>query len=361
MWGDYLGGGWARKSIHRRDNLKRKPMGENTKIQPFDYQFSPWRLGVLRPLVRHKDWTQPVAWNRKASQFVGKCNRCGIISEMRSGATECPHDYKGCDGRLIQYHPRVYCASTADWLDEVPIRWLVDLLKLIHDTPYLDWLLLTKRVENWRRRMMAALESITDGTGKDGEFWQWLLEWIGGNPPANVWIGTTVENQKRADERIPLLLQIPAKVRFLSVEPMLERVNLKYVSLPNGGFLNALTGEHGVENGYYVEPNERRVNWVIYGFESGPNARPGNIEWIRSGVQRCKAAGIPVFVKQLGAFPVMDETAWRASGGTRLLNARLDRKAPEGCVAIKLNDPKGGDTNEWPEDLRIREFPEVVR
>src|SRR5205085_322251 len=118
--------------------------------------------------------------------------------------------------------PRIF-PSLCDWLDdEVPIEWLADFLKLIHDTPNLDWLLLTKRPENWSDRIHTAFR-----LPNDEPLETWLSGWLDGDrAPHNVWIGVSVEDQQRADERIPLLLQIPAKVRFLSVEPLLSEVNL---------------------------------------------------------------------------------------------------------------------------------------
>ena len=129
--------------------------------------------------------------------------------------------------------------------------------------------------------------------------------------PPNVWLGTSVENQAAADERIPHLLETAAAVRFLSCEPLL-------------GPLTTL--------------GLRGLNWVIVGGESGPNARPCNIDWIRAIVQQCREAGVPCFVKQLGSHPI-----GRHSSG---FDFRL-----------KLKDRKGGDPAEWPEDLRLREMP----
>lgn len=116
--------------------------------------------------------------------------------------------------------PRVFCASLADWLDaEIPIEWLRDLLQLVQTTPNLDWLLLTKRPENWSQRVHDAFAA-----GWDGD--EWASQWLDGHAPGNVWVGTTVEDQTRADLRMPLLAEIPARVRFLSCEPMIGPVSL---------------------------------------------------------------------------------------------------------------------------------------
>lgn len=122
-------------------------------------------------------------------------------------------------------------------------------------------------------------------------------------PPPNVWMGVSVENQKTANERIPLLLETPAAVRFLSCEPLLEHVDLN----PHVG--------------------GNCFDWVIVGGESGHKARPFSVDWARSIVAQCRDANVPVFVKQLGG-----NADYPVSG-------------------------KGGDMEQWPEDLRIREMP----
>jgi protein gp37 len=136
--------------------------------------------------------------------------------------------------------------------DLAPLR--ERLWKLIAETPALDWLLLTKRPER-------ALKSVP-----------WGAKW-----PANVWAGVTAENQRWALKRIPLLLDLPAAVRFLSCEPLLGPLDLG----------TWLTGA-------------RRVDWVIAGGESGHNARPMNPEWARQLRNQCLAASVPFHFKQWG-------------------------------------------------------------
>lgn len=139
-------------------------------------------------------------------------------------------------------------------------------------------------------------------------------------PLVNLWIGVSVEDQARADERIPLLRQTPAAVRWLSVEPLLERVELDL---------------HGID-------------WVVVGGESGPGARQCNVDWIRDVVRQCRLAHVPLFVKQLGA-AYCDPA--NAVGGPRTKPRR------EYGRISKLKDRKGADMLEWPADLRVREFP----
>jgi protein gp37 len=171
--------------------------------------------------------------------------------------------------------------------------------------------------------------------------WQW--------PLSNVQLGTSVENQAAADERIPHLLRCPAALRFLSCEPLLGAVTIDS---------EFLTGEHAPEDwgGVMAEALGPRIDWIICGGESGPGARPCDVTWIRSLVAQCKSAAVPCFVKQIGARPLISERElWELAGMPEdwdELTRRADVKAP-----AKLTDKKGGNMDEWPADLRVREFP----
>lgn len=153
-------------------------------------------------------------------------------------------------------------------------------------------------------------------------------------PLPNVWLGVSVEDQKRADERIPVLMDTPAAVHFLSVEPLLEEVDLQF----DAGFENGL---HWVD--------APRPDWVIVGGESGPGARVCHVDWIRSIVQQCKAASVACFLKQLGAEPHANTPP-----------AVLRPGGPATYAFYAGKDRKGGDIAAWPEDLRVRQFPAVL-
>jgi len=200
-------------------------------------------------------------------------------------------------------------------------------------TPQHTFQVLTKRTERMRAYLLAL-------TNRLGDLWDLTNQptWIA-LPPGrsfprypenwplpNVWLGVSVENQHFADERIPLLLQTPAAVRFISAEPLLGPVTLAQ-------FHNGTVSRDWVRGG-------TRLDWVIVGGESGPNSRPFDLAWGRSIVHQCQAAGVACFVKQLGAQPLGD------------IPAPLPR-------LVKLMDRKGGEIDEWPEDLRVREFPEA--
>lgn len=161
-------------------------------------------------------------------------------------------------------------------------------------------------------------------------------------PIPNVWLGVSVENQAAADERIPLLLQCPAAVRFLSCEPLLGPLQLD--SGPRGGPPRFLSTE-------IDHPNDVKLDWVIVGGESGLAARYCDVAWIRSIVEQCQAASVPCFVKQLGSNPLAT-----ASITTPNLSGGDGRNRIEWAT----KDRKGGDPAEWPADLRVRQWPQPV-
>lgn len=264
-------------------------MGENSNIEWTDHTFNPWRgcakvspacahcyaetlskrnptvLGewgrdARRPVASENYWRQPLKWNRQAE----------------------------AEGRRL----RVFCASLADVFEN---RTDLDphrrrLWELIAQTPHLDWLLLTKRPD-------------TMATWADSFGW-----------PDNAWAGTTVEDQRRADERIPHLLRVPARVRFLSVEPLLGSVDLEWVGSDDAPYnrYNALTGDCAdtwtMGKGVAWDWIERdQVHWVIVGGESGPGARPMHPAWVRALRDQCVAAGVPFHFKQWGAWAPGEE------------------------------------------------------
>lgn len=120
--------------------------------------------------------------------------------------------------------------------------------------------------------------------------------WLGQEPLPNVWLGVSVEDQRRADERIPDLLETPAAIRFISAEPLLGPVDLEHIEYYPGFLKNALTGK---EQGGHC-PDGPGLDWVIVGGESGPNARPMHPEWARSLRDQCADAGVPFHFKQWG-------------------------------------------------------------
>jgi protein gp37 len=189
-----------------------------------------------------------------------------------------------------------------------------------------DYLVLTKRAQNMR-----------DFVG------DWYRRSMSKVLP-QIWLGVSVEDHATADERIPLLLQTPAAVRFVSYEPALGPVDFtRWLRRMVVGPADELT-DRMVESGWSHPGgcgDHPALNWVIVGGESGPRARPFDVEWARSTIWQCREASVPVFVKQLGARPFYSHQPRRGFEATPL----------------KLEDRKGGDMEEWWEDIRVREFP----
>jgi len=236
-----------------------------------------WGEEGTRVLASENMWREPLRWNRDAE-------KAGVRARVFA--------YSLGDVFEVPTKPENLAVCTAA---------RARLFPLIESTPWLDWLLLTKRAEKimdlvpmaWRERF-----------------------------PANVWMGTSVEDQAAADERIPHLLRVPARVRFLSMEPLLGPVAIQQWS--KGCLDEDERGMRGV----------RGPDWVIVGGESGGHARSMHLEWARSLRAQCLAASTPFFFKQAGARPVD--------------HARL----------VRLRDKKGGDLGELPADLRVQEFPQ---
>ena len=201
---------------------------------------------------------------------------------------------------------RVFCGSMCDWAETLPgthpsfammREARKELFALIEETPYLDWLLLTKRPEN----IMLLVPS------------SWVMHF-----PDNVWAGTSVEDQPSANQRVREILNVPARVRFLSCEPLIGGVDLEddlaYEWVDHVGRTHCVPS----------------VNWVICGGESGPGSRRMDPDWAHSLKSQCANAGVPFFFKQAGSVLAKE---WKCS------------------------DSKGGKLDELPLDLRIREFP----
>jgi protein gp37 len=252
---------------------------------------------------------------------------------------------------------RIFVNSMSDLFHEdVPDAFIDRVFAVMALAPQHTFQILTKRAERMRAylsnhevglRWLGAIYRHHSGPVVDDMAYQesdavcWTRDGLD-----NVWLGVSVENQHFADERIPLLLQTPAAVRFISAEPLLG---------PLFG-LDQLGG--GMDSRPYwtahcpVDPSGFAhipgLDWVIVGGESGAGARPCDLAWVRSIVQQCQAAGVAAFVKQLGSDPRSEEpTSWP--------NGRV---TPYPHLHPHLRDRKGGDPSEWPEDLRVREFPQ---
>jgi len=272
-------------------------MGENTKIEWAHHTFNgwigctkvgtgcdncyaadlsqarlgvPWGAGQPRRHTAASTWKLPRRWNNRAAK----------------------------EG--VRY--RVFCSSLADVFDnEVPAEWRAELFQLIRETPHLDWLLVTKRIGNVRKMVEAAC-------GMEGL-------------PKNVWLGITVVTQAEADRDVPKLREIQASIRFLSMEPLLERVDIS-------GFLR-----------------ERAIDWVIVGGESGPNARPMNKDWAVLLRDQCANEGVPFLFKQWGEWFAYGEIDADGLQNTRTLGEALGKwfaKWESGPPAVRIGKKQAG-------------------
>ena len=258
-----------------------------------------WGLNGTRAKTSDNYWRQPLQWNQEADD-AGRRQRvfCASLADV----------FEDWDGDVLDHHGRPVMAHADGCLCPRDQRMrpakhatMNDLRRALFDlidaTPLLDWLLLTKRPENVRR--------------------MWWLPANGREPGDelvlrrdNVWIGTSISSQ-RSTSGIESLLNCRslAPVLFLSAEPLIGPLSLR----------EWLPG----------------VDWVIVGGESGGGARVCNLRWVRTLVGECHSAAVPCFVKQLGSRPV------------------------DAGVPLELEHGKGGDPDEWPPELHVRQFPSV--
>ena len=240
-----------------------------------------------------------------------------------------------------------FVASMTDVFGEwVPESWIFRFLDGMRAAAKQIFQILTKRASNMREKVLA-----------------WLKARGLTTVPSNIWLGVTVEDQARADERIPNLLLIPCAVRFISMEPMLERIDLSPWLLQSVcgecGQVGRPVGTHFLRADNYIGVSEwrcsgcrskvtlaRSIEWAILGGESGRKkaVRPMDLQWLAYALRQLIEAGVAPFVKQLGSRPY--NTFGVAGQGVQE-------------EQIEITHPKGGDIREFPSPYRIREFPEA--
>lgn len=246
-------------------------MGQNSQIQWTDHTWNPW-MGC--------------------EHVSPGCDNCYMFTLQRRWGKdpEVVTRTKTTFNAPLKYPPgpaRVFTCSMSDWFIKQADEWRPEAWAIIKQRPDLHFQILTKR----HGRIASCLPP----------------DWGEGYP--NVWLGVSVENQEWT-RRIRVLREVPAAIRFLSIEPMIGPVDLR-------GLLDG-------------------IHWVIVGGESGSGARLMNLTWVRDIIDVCAEAGVACFVKQLGVKP------W------------------DGINSMRLKDSHGGEMEEWPEDLRVRQFPELL-
>ncbi len=246
-------------------------MARNSKIEWTTHTFNPW-WGCLKVSAACKH-CYAEAWAKRVGQSVW-----GIQAERRFfGDKHWAEPLKwNAEAEAAGERARVFCASMADVFEDRRDldEWRARLWILIAATPHLDWLLLTKR------------------PGIVARLVPWSGDW-----PANIWLGTTVEDQDAADERMPELAALPAAVRFISAEPLLGPVD--------------------------IAPWASSLDWVITGGESGPKARPSSPSWFLALLNQCIAADIAFHFKQWGDWAPGQGISLAKTGGKAAADGTL--------------------------------------
>lgn len=254
-------------------------MGENSKIAWTDHTWNPWQ-GC-----------------RKISEGCKNCYMFRDKKRYGQDASIVVRSKPATFNKPLHWKDtaKVFVCSWSDFFIEEADEWRTDAYDIMEKTPHLTYLLLTKRPENI------------------------ISRWGGAQSLAkNIWLGVTIESQEQLNKRVSILCQTPGTKKFLSIEPMLNEISLRWIS--------AWWGKGTKPRRWRESTDEldglRQLDWVIVGAESGPDRRPCKIEWVRKIVKQCREAEIPVFVKQL-----------------------------------HIDDKVSGNMEDWPEDLRIQEFP----
>lgn len=301
-------------------------MGKNSGISWTDHTFNPWwGCEKVSPACDHC-YAETLA-NRWGHEVWGKGSKRRFFTDKHWRE---PFKWDAA-AKAAGRSARVFCASMADVFED---RGDLDssrqrLWDLIGQTPNLTWMLLTKRPENILGMVPGRWTSI---------------------PPRNVWLGTTAENQRRADERIHKLLRAPAVVHWLSAEPLLGPLRVLdhmmqgtdpgscgnchhghgFIRCPNYGGIANKCWQCGCTDFKRVQYG---LGWIIVGGESGHGARRMDPQWARDLLAQCRRAYVPYHFKQKG----------------EILSREL------GC-----KDKAGKDPAEWPAEFRVQEFPEVA-
>ena len=255
----------------------------------------PVRQGLTRPSPSGMTWTGEVRLNEAVFDQVLRWKRPRRIFWNAHGDT---------------FHP------------SVPDEWIDRMFAVMALTPQHTHQVLTKRAERMRaylrdealrQRVVAQMQTMF-GPGYPRSFYDDIRDWSenDGFPLPNVWLGVSVEDQQRADERIPVLLDTPAEVRWLSMEPLLGPVDLSPWLWGRAKPCRGCPGDVDCDCGFERRSNldgEEVIDWVVLGGESGPGARPMSPEWARQVRDQCEHGGVPFHFKQWGDWGIVDPDA----------------------------------------------------
>lgn len=277
-------------------------MAEDTKIQWTDNTWNPWR---------------------GCDKVSPGCSNCYMFRDQKrygNDPTVVVRTKDATFNKPLTWHKnlapgeklRVFTCSWSDWFHKDADAWRDEAWDIIRRTPNLIYQILTKR------------PSLIDS--------RLPKDW--GDGYDNVWLGVSAEDQEWFDRRWRLLCGVPSKVHFVSYEPALGPVSVdKYLKNPKNGF--------------------SAPDWIIVGGESGSGARPFDPAWAQTLIEESKVHDFKVFVKQMGKLPVVNNVVDWPEGTEE---ERMTPLVPKRMVA-KLKDKKGGAIEEWPETVRVREYP----
>jgi len=288
-------------------------MADHSAIEWTDATWNPTTgCTKISPECAHCYIERTPPFRTKGRKFV----KGHIPLELHRERLATPHGWK---------NPRmVFVDSLSDLFHEdIPFEFIADVFTTMAQTTQHTYQVLTKRPER-----LLAFYRWNYQLGRPGGMRpaDAKRDWLGSWP--NVWFGVSAGNKRMWRQRVPTLLQVPAAVHWVSIEPILE-------DLVDELFTICLV------SGWDAPPYDDKIDWVVVGGESGPGARPCHLAHVRRIVEACRRYQTPVFVKQLGAKPFGLCTPECGIG-------------PHGMT---FRNRKGGDPSEWPEDLRVREFP----
>ncbi len=370
-------------------------MGDTTKIEWADHTASPWRgcehatlpdgtvhQGCLNCYAEAGSRRNPTVlgvWGPDGTRvlsksFVDNCRRWNAAAEKAGKrASVFPSwcdPFEARSGEAMHNHKKQivlqsYLGDARDTFDGTLEEWQAhtdkqgwklfdindarrELFRVIDSCPWLDFLLLTKRPQNVRKMWPGGGYVVDQHIPGEVPPWQQKRR-------DNVWLITSVSDQHTADQLIPALAECRdlVPVLGLSMEPLLGRVDLcKYFGI----------WWNQTQQAWDTTDRRADIDWVIVGGESGGKARPNDINWVRSLIAQCRGADVPCFVKQLGErLTVRNDSSseWPREGDEWIYDEREFTRFQGDPITLRM-PAKGGNIDAWPEDLRVRQFPETA-
>jgi protein gp37 len=231
---------------------------------------------------------------------------------------------------------------------DVPFEYIDKIFAVMQASPHHTFQILTKRPERaleWFKGAEVRVEEAGDELAGNK---QWChahqdRPW----PLSNVWMGISAEDQESYDARIDYLIQIPAVTRWISYEPAIGPINFGFLGIVSKAIRSSYT------------PLYELLDWIVVGGESGTKnkARPFHIDWARSTIHQCAEVDVACFVKQMGTVPYQDDEFPEDTpyAGIKLIGG----VEKPGLCFPGTKGKKGGDMEQWPEELRCREHPNI--